>query len=419
MIVNFLIAALKVVFVLGFLVLIHEAGHFFVAKKCGIKVHEFSIGFGPKLWSKQGKETLYAIRCIPVGGYVNMEGEEERSDIEGSFSTKTAPQKIAVVAAGGLVNILFAIITYFIFVLCIGQFQSTNIEGLSTELKAYGLRENDEIVEINNKKINLPSDIEKVLEKSKGESLNVTVKRDKEFIDVVVEPSKVETALIGIIFDYEGDNISTKIASVQSKYPADEVGIKKGDKIIKVNGEDVSTTSQIKEKLNENPGNEKIITVLRNEENIDFTVTPKIETIYGLDLRLKDAEDNAWNRIYYSTLHVGRFLSATVDSVKMIFTGKVEVKQLTGPIGIGKIVSKANEIEDFIQLLLLISLSLGVTNLLPFPPLDGGKIVLILIEAIRKKPLKESVEIGIQMAGFLIIIGLSIFVAYNDIMKIF
>jgi len=418
MIINFLVAALKVIFVLGFLVLIHEAGHFFVAKKCGIKVHEFSIGFGPKLWSKQGKETLYSIRCIPIGGYVNMEGEEERSEEEGSFSTKSAPQKIAVVAAGGLVNIIFAVVVYFIFTLSMGGFQSTNIESLSADLKAYGLRENDQIVEISDKKINVPNDISEALAKNKGEELEVTVKRNGEFVNVVVEPTKVDTALIGIAFELEGDVVTTQIDSIENDSPASQAGIKKGDKIVKVNGIDVLNTKEIREKINENPETEKVVTVLRNEENIDFTVKPKISTSYVLDVELAMAEDTVANRLYYSTLYVGEFLNATVDSVKMIFTGQVKADQLTGPIGIGSIVSEANKVEEFIQLLLLISLSLGVTNLLPFPPLDGGKIVLILIEAIRKKPLKQNVEIGIQMAGFVLIIGLSIFVAYNDVVNI-
>jgi len=96
---SIILTIIKVIFVLGFLVLIHEAGHFFVAKKCGIKVNEFAIGFGPKIWSKQGKETLYAIRLIPLGGFVNMEGEEERSEDENSFSKKSPGKRIAVVAA--------------------------------------------------------------------------------------------------------------------------------------------------------------------------------------------------------------------------------------------------------------------------------------------------------------------------------
>ena len=114
--ISVLITIFKIVFILGFLVFIHEGGHFLVAKLCKIKVVEFAIGFGPTIWSKQGKETKYALRLIPLGGFVNMIGEEERSDEEGSFSKASIPKRIAVVAAGGLVNIIFALIVYFILV---------------------------------------------------------------------------------------------------------------------------------------------------------------------------------------------------------------------------------------------------------------------------------------------------------------
>ena len=113
--ISFLINAIKIVFILGFLVFIHESGHFLVAKLCKVKVNEFAIGFGPTIWKKQGKETKYALRLIPLGGFVSMEGEEERSEKEGSFSKASIPKRIAIVLAGGVVNIIFALIVYFPF----------------------------------------------------------------------------------------------------------------------------------------------------------------------------------------------------------------------------------------------------------------------------------------------------------------
>lgn len=121
----FLLNAIKIIFLLGFLVLIHEGGHFIVAKLCKVRVNEFAIGFGPTIWKKQGKETKYALRLIPLGGFVSMEGEEEYSDKDGSFSKASVPKRIAIVAAGGLVNILFGLIAYFIIVLIITK----NIQG--------------------------------------------------------------------------------------------------------------------------------------------------------------------------------------------------------------------------------------------------------------------------------------------------
>ena len=137
---SFLIAFIKIIFILGFLVLIHEGGHFLVAKLCKIKVNEFAIGFGPTIWKKQGKETKYALRLIPVGGFVNMEGEEQHSEEKGSFSKASIPKRIAVVIAGGLVNILFALIVYFILMTCIGNNPSNIVDYVIPNTNAQTVR---------------------------------------------------------------------------------------------------------------------------------------------------------------------------------------------------------------------------------------------------------------------------------------
>ena len=115
----FLINAIKIIFLLGFLIFIHEGGHFLVAKICKVKVNEFAIGFGPTIWKKEGKETKYALRLIPLGGFVSMEGEDEESENERSFSKASIPKRIAIVVAGAIVNILFGLIAYFILILVI------------------------------------------------------------------------------------------------------------------------------------------------------------------------------------------------------------------------------------------------------------------------------------------------------------
>lgn len=239
----FLINAIKIVFLLGFLVLIHESGHFFVAKLCKVKVNEFAIGFGPTILKKKGKETLYALRLIPLGGFVSMEGEEEQSDEEGSFSKASIPKRIAIVAAGGLVNIIFAIITFW---------------------------------------------------------------------------------CLSVVY----------------------LGIEK------------------------------------------------------------------------SFVNVWYYLKSVGISIIQLFTGKVSMDDMMGPVGISSVVSQTSNIADFVYILSAISISLGITNLLPFPPLDGGKIVLLIIEGIRKKPFSQKTEVMIQSIGFILLISLSIFVTYNDILRL-
>jgi membrane-associated protease RseP (regulator of RpoE activity) len=243
--ISFLVSALKIIILLGFLVLIHEGGHFLVAKLFKIKVNEFAIGFGPTIFTKEKGETKYALRLIPLGGFVSMEGEEERSEKEGSFSMASVPKRIAIVAAGGLVNIIFGILLYYI------------------------------------------------------------------------------------------------ISSI------------------------------------------------------------------------------SLNSMYYGVIDTKDFMMSILESLKLLFTGNVFAEQMVGIVGISDIVVNTTGIMQYLYIMALISVSLGTTNLLPFPPLDGGKIVIYLIEFVRRKPLKEETELKIQTWGFAILIALAIYVTYNDIMRIF
>ena len=254
--ISFLINALKIIFLLGFLILIHEGGHCIVAKLCKVKVNEFAIGFGKVIWQKQGKETKYSLRMIPLGGFCSMEGEEEASDSEGSFSKASVWKRIAIVVAGAAVNIIFGIIVYFVLVSTVGL----------------------------------------------------------QFAD----PTK----------------------------------------------------------------------------------------------------DTFLNRIYYGSQRTGAFIGSIFESIKMLFTGGVKTDQMVGIVGISEVVVQTSKLVDYIYLLAVISVSLGVTNLLPIPALDGGKILILLIEIIRRKPMKIETEAKIQLIGFSILIALSLFVTYNDILRI-
>ena len=181
--ISVIITILKIAFILGFLVFIHEGGHFLIAKLCKIKVNEFAIGFGPTIWKKQGKETKYALRLIPLGGFVNMEGEEERSEEEGSFSNASIPRRIAIVMAGGTVNIIFALIVYFSLMSFTGNNISnivdTTIPGYSAEI--YGIKSGDKILKINKKLADsAKGNFEKITKKGK-ERLEKLSKKNRLF----------------------------------------------------------------------------------------------------------------------------------------------------------------------------------------------------------------------------------------------
>lgn len=415
--ISFLLTVLKIVFLLGFLVLIHEGGHFLVAKLCKVKVNEFAIGFGPTIWKKQGKETKYALRAIPLGGFVSMEGEEERSEEEGSFSKASIPKRIAIVIAGGTVNIIFGLLVYFILGACTGNYISNKVESIQREQTA--IQVNDEIIAINDKKIRLQSDIQEELTKSEGNPVKLDIIRNGEEMEITETPLTQEVKNIGISFEGTTEELNSEIAIIFPDSPAERAGLQAKDTILQVNGEEVKDNPvRIVELIRETEGKVQM-QIQRGEEIVDIEIEPEILYNYTLGITMQVAENNFGNNLYYAFWDTADFSVSIIDNLKLLFTGNVSMDQLMGPVGISETVAQTASITEYVYIIALISLSLGVTNLLPFPPLDGGKIVFLIIEGIRRKPLKESVEMGIQAAGFLILILLSLYVAYNDVLRIF
>ncbi len=418
--ISFIINAIKIIFLLGFLILIHEAGHFLVAKLFKVKVNEFSLGFGKVLYSKQRKETRYCIRAFPLGGFVSMEGEDERSDENGSFSKLSIPKRILIVAAGATVNIVFGLLVFFALACSIGNFYSTTVAEVVDTYAAdnVGIMPGDKILEINNKKIRLNSDITEEVEKSNGESINVLVLRDGKEISYDFKPTEKITKTIGIYLGNE-NTASCKIESIYENSPAEKVGLQSGDIIFSVNGEEVNKDYKRAIELIQNSEGNVKLTVDRNGEKVDFDIIPIENKEYYIGTMFKVADKNIKNNLYYGFWTTVDFSGSLLYNVKELFTGNVSTDQLMGPVGISSTVASTTTFAEFIYLLAVISLSLGVTNLLPIPALDGGKILLLLIEAIRRKPLSEKFEITVQLIGFSLLILLSIYVSYNDILRLF
>ena len=418
--ISFIINALKIIFVLGFLILIHEAGHFFVAKLCKVAVNEFSIGFGPIIWKKQGKNTKYVLRLIPLGGFVNLEGEEERSDKEGSFSNASIPKRMAIILAGGTVNIVFALIVYFILMTSLGNNTSLVIDSTIPEYAAAStsIEEGDKIVKIDNKKVHTKNDIDKALKKAEGNTMHIVVKHNGENKDIYLEPTKKEYYNTGIYLKAISSGDSCKIVAVAANSSAEKSGIKANDEILKINGKEVKNQTEIVEIMNQEKQNDMVITIKRNNEEKDITITPSVNYEYYLGVYFKKAENTLANNMYYAFFETGDFAFSIFENLKMLFTGNVRVDQFMGPVGIAEVVANTNKVQDFVNILALISLSLGVTNLLPIPALDGGKFALLVIELIRGKKISEKAEINLQLLGFAFLIALSLYITYNDILRI-
>lgn len=415
--ITFILSAIKIIILLGFLIFIHELGHFTVAKLCKVKVNEFAIGFGPTIWKKQGKETKYALRLFPLGGFVSMEGEEERSEDSRSFSKASIPKRIAIVVAGATVNIIFAVVIYFIISATSGTYISNEINSTINGYAAQSidLKNGDKIVQIDNKKINNKADLDKILKKSKGEDLNIKIERENNTLDFTIKPTEVKTKVTGIYLDE-----NCKIAAVEKGSSSEKQGIKSNDKLIKINNKEINgDRNKALELIGEKGVNTMLVTVERKGKEINIELTPDYVSSYYLGVNLKQAPDTFINRCIGARIQTKEFVFSIVDNLKKLFTGNVGIDQMMGPIGISEVVAKTNGFQEFISMMALISLSLGVTNLLPIPALDGGKILILIIEAIRRKPMKQETEINIQLLGFSILIALSLYVTYNDILRIF
>ena len=419
----FLVSAVKIIFLLGFLILIHEAGHFLVAKLFKVKVEEFAIGFGPKIITKQGKETKYELRLIPLGGFVRMEGEEQRSESERSFNNASIPKRMGIVAAGAIVNIVFGILVYFIIISATGNNVSTIVDSTNEGYVAseVNIQSGDEIKEINGKKIRLKSNIDQILQESNGEELTLLIDRNNEEKEIKLKPTEKQTKSTGIyVSQVQTGEKATQVIQIEKGSNAEKDGLKANDIIKKINGVDVTGDVQKLVSQIQNTTTEKAnVEIDRDGEIISLDLTIDTIPVYYLGINFKMAENNFANNVYYAFFETGNFLGSIFENIKMLFTGKVGIDQMTGPIGISNMVSQTTGFVDFMYLLALISISLGITNLLPIPALDGGKLLILIIEAVRRKPMKEEIEIGIQLAGFFILISLTIFISYKDILRIF
>jgi regulator of sigma E protease len=415
MLMVWILGAIKIVVVLGTLITIHELGHFLVAKAFKVKIHKFAIGFGPKIFTRKKGDTEYTLRAIPFGGFVLMEGEERYSEDEGAFNKKPVWQRILIVAAGAIVNIIFALILYFGLSYSKGIYISPIIDEVIPNSAAleYGLTVNDKIIRINNKNIISKFDIDTVLADNHGEELEVTLVRNNEKITLPIMPKKEILGTIGVYFKED-----SSIASVLQGSPAEKAGLKAGDKITGANGTPNLSIDQIVETIVNSPGSNISFTIDRKGEVFEKLITTDSFETYKLGILCKSVTPKFWGRIYYSIDDTTYFLEANIKGIAGFFTGKVKTAEVMGPVGIAKEISSTEALGQFIYLASAISLSLGLFNLLPIPALDGGRVLILIIEGIRRKPLGEKREIIIQVVGFSFIILIAIIVTVSDIVKL-
>jgi regulator of sigma E protease len=435
---------------IGILVTIHEFGHFWVARKMGVKVLRFSVGFGKPLWKKTAgpDQTEYVLACIPLGGYVKMlderEGNVAENELDRTFNRKSVWRRFAIVAAGPMFNFLFAIAAYsLIYMMGIVGVKPV-IGDVSSPSPAYsaGIRAQDTILSVNG--IKTPSWQKArftLLEESVGaESIVIEVERaDFQIEKAIVDISQLQLLkkeqidLIGELgFSAWRPNIPPVIDEVVVGGAAEAAGLLANDKIVMLAGEMIPNVHRWVELIRANPEQSLDLVVLT------LKITPKIRTengeSYGFigvmnrieipdDVRQKMSVTERYGPIEAlgeSIDKTWRMSWLTLKVLGKLVVGEASVKNLSGPITIARYagISARVGIEQFITFLAIISISLGVLNLLPIPILDGGHLFYYLIEMLKGSPVSETTEVVGQKIGMVLLFGLMSIAIFNDLLRL-
>lgn len=331
-----MLTAIAAIFVFLMVILFHEFGHFIIAKKVGIKVNEFAIGMGPKIFQTKKGETKYSIRILPIGGYVSMEGEDESSDDPRSFNNVPALARIAVVAAGPIMNFILAILVFAIVSFHTGVYTTT-------------------------------------------------------------------------------------IESTIKNSPAELAGIKAGDTIVSINNKNVNNWNSMVEEINRSKTDEEMtVGVDRQGEKISFTLVPDVSEDNMIIIGVRPVIEKSFLSSMKGGLQkTGYILHLMFEFITMLFRGQVGTKDISGPVGVIYTIGEVAKYGflNILHLVGFISINLGFFNLLPIPALDGSRIVFLLLEIVRGKPIDPDKEGFIHLVGFVLLIGLMIIVTYSDIIR--
>jgi regulator of sigma E protease len=428
---------LAFVFVLGVLIFVHELGHFLMARRIGVRVLAFSLGFGPKLIGFRRGDTEYRISAVPLGGYVKMAGEnpdDARSGAADEFLSKTKWQRFQVLVMGPVMNLVLAIVVMAV-VLYQGApvpafLQQAPVIGSLTDqspLKAAGLQPGDRFITVDGDPVTTWEELlDAVVAKSKRR-VSLRVDRGGKMIDTTFAPDGIGK--------YDMVNLDSlgmlpimhpQVSSVQPNSPAHEAGLRPGDVVLAVAGESGITRERLVEVIKANEGKPIILQIKRNDVVQDVSVTPRqIGDLVMIGTQLNGAEQRTIEPGPYQALKMS--LDQNWTWTKMIFqtlgglfTRNTSVKQLMGPVAIADLSGMAAE-QGWItlfSLMAMISLNLGLLNLMPIPVLDGGHIAILALEGVSRRDFSMKVKEKMLLAGFVVLLMLMVTVIYNDLMRI-
>lgn len=415
---------------LSILIVVHELGHFIVAKLSDIKVLEFSLFMGPKLFSTKKGETVYSIRAIPLGGYVKMEGEEESSDDERAFNKKPLLTRAAVIIAGPIMNLIVAILTIIIIISATG-YRTNDVEKVSQGSPAYeaGIRAGDKIIKYGNKRIYHPGDVSLFIFGTKGNPVEVEVLRDKKVEKFNLIPEKFPNDRYILGFTPKADyGVGSNVVAGADTNDSNDSVLKPGDEIIAINDTEITSGKDIRDYMKINKDKPIKVKVLRDGDEKLLDIKPTIvkgEEQYGIGFEFAGKSGGIVPAIKHSVIYAGSISRNVYYSLAWLISGRISISQMSGPIGIistiGDVVEQSptffDKILNLLSLLSFIGINLGLFNLIPIPALDGSKLLLLAIEGIRKKAISPEKEAIISFIGFVLLIILMIFTTYNDILR--
>lgn len=377
-----------IVTIVMFLVMVslHEFGHYIFGKLLGFTVLEYAIGFGPAIFKKKNGDTLYSVRIIPLGGFCRFAGEDGENKAEkGNFNEMSCFRRIIVLVAGAVFNVILGFIL-FLFIVGAGKNVYTNtiskvVEG--TYLSEQDIRPGDEIIRLNGKRIGMYQDVQLYTSALGGEeTIDMVVKRDGEKINVSFKPSEQYT----------------KITYTDEKIIYEET----------LNGKNIVTDIPYSE---EYPKNDSLIGKSKESTRYLIGFQPQIEEV------------TLFNTVEYSAKMTGFVVKLLYKTVWEMITGKASMEQLSGPVGVVREVNNAvnsgsDSVMYVLNLVALLTINLGVFNLLPLPALDGGRLIFVIVEWVRGKPVPADKEALVHAVGFFLLFALMLFISYKDIVAL-
>jgi len=424
--------------VLGVMILVHEWGHYAAAKYFKVRVEVFSIGFGKRLFGYRKGETDYRISAIPLGGYVKMSGEnpmDERTDDPGEFLNHPRWQRFVIAIAGPFMNVVLAVGLLTIVYMVHYEYPAfIDQPGVIAYVKPdspaaqAGLQPGDRILRIDGIQNPTWEGIGLKVMLSPNEPLPLTVDRNGKVLQTSITPKPVSTSEVGSAGWSPAQSIM--VADVESGMPAAKAGIKEGDEIVAIDGRPVPVIEALIDMLQQTKDRVVTVDVVRGDQKLNFHLQPVLADAEGKEKRYRVGFEST-PKMKIGTLSLvpafqrslednKRYSLVLLELIQKMVQRKVSMRQVEGPIGIGSAIGHAVTEKGWTPLLGLtagISLNLGIFNLLPIPILDGGVIMLLLIESLMRRDISLQIKERIYQAAFVFLVLFAVTVIYNDIVK--